>query len=56
MEESEKQVSVDRVPLNDGLEVGRQKSKLIGENVEAMKESGLTFCQALETTLKVYDL
>ena len=56
MEESEKQVSVSRVPLNVGLEVGQQKSKLIGDNVEAMQESGLTFWKALETTLKVYDL
>lgn len=56
MQETEKQVSVSRVPLNDGVEVGRQKSKLIGDNVEAMQGSGLTFWQAIETTLKVYDL
>jgi len=56
MEESENKPNINRVPLNDGLEVGRQKSKLIGDNVEAMQESGLTFWRALETTLKVYDL
>jgi len=41
---------------NAGLEVGVQRSQLIGENVEVLQNGGLSFWPALSATLKVYDL
>lgn len=56
MEFSEKQVNVGLNLFDEILEISRQKSILIGNNVEAMQENGLSFWKALETTLKVYDI
>jgi hypothetical protein len=40
---------------HDLSEQGRNRSAVLGNNIEAMMESGLSFLKALETTLKVYD-
>lgn len=39
----------------DKIEQGMRRSKLIGNSVEGMMESGLSFTQALDATLRVYD-
>jgi hypothetical protein len=39
----------------DLTELGRNRSAVLGNNVEAMMEAGLPFLTALQTTLKVYD-
>lgn len=40
---------------DDKTAIGVQKSALLGENVEAFLDSGLSFLQALDAYLKVYD-
>ena len=42
-------------PAQDLSEQGRNRSAVLGNNVEAMMDAGLPFLKALETTLKVYD-
>ena len=42
-------------PEQDLSEQGRNRSAVLGNNVEAMMGAGLPFLKALETTLKVYD-
>jgi hypothetical protein len=39
----------------DFSEKGRNRSAVLGNNVEAMMDAGLPFLKALETTLKIYD-
>ena len=39
----------------DKTEQGRNRSAILGNNVEATMEAGLSFTQALNATLKVYD-
>lgn len=40
----------------DLTEQGRNKSAVLGNNIEVlMQDAGLSFLQALETTLKAYD-
>lgn len=39
----------------DKTEQGITRSQILGNNVQSMMDSGLTFLQALDTTLRVYD-
>jgi hypothetical protein len=43
------------VPAVDRSEDGRNKSAVLGNNIQAFVDAGLSFPQALDTALKVYD-
>lgn len=51
----EEPLPAEPVQEPDKSEQGRTRSAILGNNVEAMMETGLSFMEALDTTLKVYD-